>query len=578
MTTRFLLTITTSLLLGGFCPLKAVDLPNGFAQTQMASGLSGPTAMEFAPDGRLFVALEGGQVRVIKNGLLLPAPFVTVNVDSSGERGLLGITVDPNFTTNHFVYLYYTTATFPARNRVTRFTADGDVALSNSETVILELDILSGGGTVHNGGAIHFGPDGTLYIAVGDDANGSNAQTLNNQFGKMLRVNADGTIPTNNPFYNSATGANRAIWALGLRNPFTFVFQPGTGRMFINDVGEISWEEIDDGIAGSNYGWPITEGPSMNPSYTAPIFSYAHTSAEVTGCAITGGAFYNPASNQFPASYTNKYFFADFCNGWIRALETANYTSTGFATGLNFPVDLKVASDGSLYYLQRGGGGAVFRIQYASAPASIMSSPADQTALQGQSVTFQVTAGGSTPLSYQWQRNMVNIPGANASSYLIQSARLADNGARFRCLVSNALGTATSNEATLTVQPTAPILVTQENTEIAIALTSVTMMRDPFSLTDANNFSSDNRSRLALFSTNLELLPGENSSAITARAEDASLNVYPLTVEFAGNVPNFDWLTQVIVRLPNNLPTNQDVWVTITLHAKTSNKVRFRIR
>jgi glucose/arabinose dehydrogenase len=250
---RSVLTVTVSLGLAGSCSVKAVDLPNGFTQTQVAAGLSGATAMEFAPDGRLFVALEGGQVRVIKNGVLLPAPFVTVNVDSSGERGLLGITVDPNFTTNNLVYLYYTSATLPSRNRVTRFTANGDVAVPNSETVILELDDLSGGGTVHNGGAIHFGPDGNLYIAVGDDANGSNSQTLNNHFGKMLRVNADGTIPTNNPFYNTATGAHRAIWTLGLRNPFTFAFQPGTGRMFINDVGEISWEEINEGIAGSNY-------------------------------------------------------------------------------------------------------------------------------------------------------------------------------------------------------------------------------------------------------------------------------------------------------------------------------------
>ena len=578
MITRFILIVSIALVLAEFCSLKATDLPAGFIETLVASGLSSPTAMEFAPDGRLFVAIETGEVRVIKDGMLLAAPFVTANVDSSGERGLLGITFDPNFATNHFVYLYYTSATLPSHNRVTRFTANGDVALPNSETPILELDELSGRGTIHNGGAIHFGPDGKLYIAVGDDAFGDNSQTLNNQFGKMLRINADGTIPSDNPFYNMATGNNRAIWAWGLRNPFTFAFQPGTGRMFINDVGQVKWEEIDDGIAGANYGWPIAEGPRPDPTYVEPIFYYGHGGMDTTGCAITGGAFYNPATIQFPSGYIGNYFFADFCSGWIRLLNTTNYTATGFATGLSLPVDLKVTPDGSLYYLARGGGGAVFKIQYSPVPASITTHPTDQTVMQGQQVTFQVTAGGSTPLTYQWQKNMVDIPGANGSSYVIPAAHLADNGAKFRCVVSNAFGTANSNEATLTVQPTAPILLAEENTDIAIAFSSVTLLRDPFSLTDLHNFSLDNRTRVALFAANLELLSGEDSSALTVTAEDSALNVYPLTVEFVGNVPDFDWLTEVVVRLPDNLPANQDIWVTITLHAKTSNKVRFRTK
>src|SRR5437867_3801615 len=111
---------------------------------------------------------------------------------------------------------------------------------------------------------------------------------LKNLLGKMLRINADGTIPTDNPFFNSTTGNNRAIWALGLRNPFTFAFQPVTGRMFINDVGQNVWEEIDDGIAGANYGWPTTEGPTTDPRFKTPLYAYQHTGG---ACAITGGAF-----------------------------------------------------------------------------------------------------------------------------------------------------------------------------------------------------------------------------------------------------------------------------------------------
>src|SRR5947208_4320319 len=212
----------------------AASLPSGFIETQVGSDLSGsPTAMAFAPDGRLFVCLQGGQVRVIKSGALLATPFVSIPVTFAGERGLLGVTFDPNFSSNHFVYFYYTTSMSPVHNRISRFTANGDVAVSGSETVLVDLDNLSSA-TNHNGGAIHFGPDGKLYAGVGENANSATAQTLSNRLGKILRYNSDGSIPTDNPFYNTATGANRSIWALGLRNPFTFNFQPGTGRIFIN--------------------------------------------------------------------------------------------------------------------------------------------------------------------------------------------------------------------------------------------------------------------------------------------------------------------------------------------------------
>ena len=305
-------------------------------------------------------------MRVIKNNALLATPFLTVNVDSAGERGLLGVAFDPNFSTNGFVYIYYTTATSPQHNRVSRFTANGDVAIAVSETVIFELNNLSSA-TNHNGGAIHFGPDGKLYIAVGENANPANSQTLTNLLGKVLRINSNGTIPSDNPFFNTASGDNRAIWALGLRNPFTFDFQPGTGRMFINDVGQNIWEEINDGIAGSNYGWPTTEGPTSDPNFRSPIFAYQHGSSSTTGCAITGGTFYNPSVVQFPNTFVGSYFFADLCSGWIRRLDPSNNTVTDFASGISQPVDLKVGFDGNLYYLARGSG-AVFKIAATTTP------------------------------------------------------------------------------------------------------------------------------------------------------------------------------------------------------------------
>ena len=376
--------------------VNAATVPTGFTDATVAGGLNNPTAMALAPDGRIFVCQQGGALRVIKNGVLLATPFLTVTVDSSGERGLLGVAFDPNFVSNQLVYVYYTATTPTIHNRLSRFTASGDVALAGSETIIMEMPNLSTA-TNHNGGAIHFGPDGNLYIAVGDNANGANAQTLNTRLGKLLRITSTGGIPTDNPFFNTATGDNRAIWALGVRNPFTFSFQNGTGRMFINDVGQNTWEEINDGIAGSNYGWPNCEGfcNPPNPSFRDPIFAYMN---DAQTCAITGGAFYNPTVTQFPAQFVGNYFFADFCGGWIRRLDPANGNAvTDFATGINLPVDLQVSPDGFLYYLARGAG-AVGRIGFAQAgdnipPTVSITNPANNALVPRKAnVTITATA------------------------------------------------------------------------------------------------------------------------------------------------------------------------------------------
>lgn len=352
--------------------VNAATLPVNFSETLLAGGLSNPTAMAFAPDGRLFVCQQGGQLRVIKNGSLLGTPFVTLTVDANGERGLLGVAFDPNFASNNFIYLYYTATTPQIHNRVSRFTASSvnpDVVLAGSEVAILDLNNLSGA-TNHNGGAIHFGPDGKLYVAVGENANSANSQTVGNLLGKILRINSDGTIPAGNPttfpgITGSPTGQNQAIWSVGLRNPYTFTFQSTTGRMFINDVGQNTWEEINDGIAGSNYGWSICEGlcAPPNANYRDPLFRYGHGSSSTTGCAITGGAFYNPTTANFPVDYIGKYFYAEFCTGWIRRFDPATGTDTAFATGASNPVDLIVTADGSLYYLARGAG-SVFRVRF----------------------------------------------------------------------------------------------------------------------------------------------------------------------------------------------------------------------
>ena len=362
----------------------AATLLPGFTDSQVVSGLTNPTDMEFAPDGRLFVTEDAGKVRIaMPDGTLATFLNISTKVDSTGERGLLALTFDPNFSTNGYVYIHYTkkaTATTPVHNRVVRVTASGDRAVAGSEKLIFRLGKQSAA-TDHQGGALDFGKNGKLYIATGD--NGRDpvtepvAQQLTNLFGKMLRINKDGTIPTNNPFYSAASGNNRAIWALGLRNPFKFAIQPGTGTIFINDVGEDAWEEINRDQKSANYGWNLCEGSHDNPNkpgsvncsaepYTAPVHEYSHGSTDTTGCAITGGAFYNPTTVLFPSEeYEGDYFFADFCGGWIRRLDPATGEVSGFATGLERPIDLEVSQAGELYYLSRDSTGVVGKIGYA---------------------------------------------------------------------------------------------------------------------------------------------------------------------------------------------------------------------
>ena len=248
---------------------------------------------------------------------------------------------------------------------MSRFTANGDVAEPGSEKVLLDVPGPSSG--AHNSGALHFGLDGKLYVAVGDHSHGANSQSMSTIKGKMLRINADGTPPNDNPFFKTATGQNRAIWALGLRNPYRFGVQPGTGKILINDVGNGSWEEINLGVAGANYGWNLTEGPTNDPRFRSPLFAYPHQAppGTATGCAIVGGAFYNPTTVKFPSSFVGKYFFADYCGGWMRVLDPSTGTASDFATGVVQPVDIQVGNDGALYYLDRFAG-SVRRITFAS--------------------------------------------------------------------------------------------------------------------------------------------------------------------------------------------------------------------
>ncbi len=347
-------------------------VPAKFQETTIAAGITSPTAMAIAPDGRIFVTQQDGRVRLIKNDVLLTDDFYVVDADGNAEHGLLGIAVDPGFLNNQFVYLYYTARRPALHNRLVRVVATGDVAVPGSETILHELPDLPLGTKWHMGGALVFGPGGKLYVAVGNHEDSlmfpSVSQNFSSPFGKILRFNADGTIPGDNPFL-SAPGAYPAIWAIGLRNPFTFAIHRQSGLMFINDVGQGSWEEINLGVPGGNYGWSETEGPTSDPRFQSPVYAYPHDGG---GCSVTGAAFYTPDVDQFPPEYTGKYLFGDFCTGEISVLDPATYAVQELASGISFPVNLAVSPDGSVYYLARNqatghpnqGGGIVGKVTY----------------------------------------------------------------------------------------------------------------------------------------------------------------------------------------------------------------------
>ena len=390
----------------------------------------------------------------------------------------------------------------------------------------------------------------------------SNSQSLANRLGKILRINSDGTIPADNPtsFPNiagSPSGANRAIWAVGLRNPFTFSFQPGTGRMHINDVGQNTWEEVNVGTAGANFGWPTCEGACATAGMTNPLYQYS--SAASAPCAITGGAFYNPTTPTFPAQFIGKYFFADFCAGWIKVLDPLNPpptdTAVDFATALGLPVDIQVGNDGSLYYLARGNN-SVFRVQFAASPTMSIN---DVTITEGASGT---SAANFTVSLSSASSNTVTVNYATADNtavagvdYVATSGTLTFTPGQTSRTLSVAINGDVLNEdnvsfnvnltapvnATISdsqgvgtiVDDDAPVVATEENSQRAVALDTVTFIRDPFPITNTQYFGIDKRTRVSLFATNLKLAPG---LVITAQAVDQQQVTHQLPVEFVGGL------------------------------------------
>ncbi|QOV91783.1 carbohydrate-binding protein [Humisphaera borealis] len=402
--------------------LMAATLPSGFAEVRLSGGFGEPTDMAVAPDGRVFVTEKSGAVRVIKNGTLLSTPFITIPVDTYRDRGLDSIALDPNFATNGYVYLYYTgadpanpnTAPNAAVNRLARVTVDPakpDTAKAGSQVVLLD-NIPSNTG-YHIGGLLEFGVDGKIYLGTGDGGVAFDAQTsgvpsysqdLNSLGGKVLRLNADGTIPSDNPFFGQA-GKRSEVWAYGLRNPFSGAVDPVTGKIFANDVGQAAWEEVNAITAGANFGWPGSEGNSTNPSYVNPLYTYAHDPSVTYSASVTGGLFYRGGA--FPASYTGQYFVADYIQGWIKTVNPSTGAASPFATGAGGVIRMEASADGGFLYLSHYDR-AVYKVSYVGAANRAPNAVATATPTSGLApLTVSFDASGSTDpdgdtLTYTW--------------------------------------------------------------------------------------------------------------------------------------------------------------------------------
>ncbi|HZI66746.1 MAG TPA: PQQ-dependent sugar dehydrogenase [Thermoanaerobaculia bacterium] len=384
----------------------------------LATGLAQPTAIAHAGDARLFLTLQRGRIVVFENGAVRPTAFLDVTplVSCCGERGLLGLAFHPRYAENGLFFVNYTNTggnTVVARYRVSA--ADRNVADPSSAATLLTIAQPFAN---HNGGHLAFGPDGYLYVGMGDGGSGNDpmcaGQRDDTLLGKMLRIDVDANagappfygIPPDNPFA-APGGARDEIWAKGLRNPWRFSFDRATGDLYIGDVGQGSREEIDFQPAGSaggeNYGWKMMEGTLCTggtsgcpsgvaacnaPSLTLPILEYSHSSGD---CSVTGGYVYR--GRLYPR-LTGTYFYGDYCTGkvWGAVRDGGSWTTRLYAQRASNLTTFGEDSAGELYLATEAG--VLARVADANpmAPTVTAMEPASGSARGGDVVVL--TGGG----------------------------------------------------------------------------------------------------------------------------------------------------------------------------------------
>jgi glucose/arabinose dehydrogenase len=344
----------------------------------ISSGLTGPVFLaQPLDDGRIFVVEQAGRIRVIHNGVLQTTPFLDIasRVLSGGERGLLSVAFHPQYASNHYFYVFFTTQT-NGDIRIERFTATSNPEVADATTSKLIITAPHSTYANHNGGLVSFGPDGMLYAGLGDGGSGGdplhNGQDFNSLLGSLLRLDVDHgdpyAIPTDNPFVGQAN--HRAeVWAKGLRNPWRYAFDTPTGMLYVADVGQNAREEVDVVLArsgGINFGWNIMEGftcyaasTSNQTGLTLPVIDYVNPTQ---GCSITGGYVYRGSA--IP-DIRGHYFYSDYCSGFLKSFRFENgaavdqkdwgLTSSAVKSfGVDFDGEMYLISGNSILRLAQG--------------------------------------------------------------------------------------------------------------------------------------------------------------------------------------------------------------------------------
>lgn len=374
--------------------VRAGTPPSGFVDTQVTTGLLSPMSLVFLPDGsgRLVIVEQGGRISGW-NGITRSTLHTMTEVVSGGERGLLGVEIDPDWPLRPYLYVYYTANVgFVQVARFDLMDPGGVLTLVPLSKLILIDDMPDSAGN-HNGGTLRFAPDKTLYMSVGDDAIPCDAQDLTVLAGKILRIKVDASInpsirstlaPADNPFVGNPSDNAKLVWAYGLRNPFRFDIHPIAGHAFIGDVGQNSWEEVSlANASGLNLGWPYWEGDvryqlslcpvdSSLPPSRAPIYVYPNAgTASVIGASVYRSASF-PNDDSFPVAYNDDFFFMDYYAGFLRVLRenpaggtyslVPGVSATNWGTGYQFVADMVLGPDGALYFAT--GGGALRKIGF----------------------------------------------------------------------------------------------------------------------------------------------------------------------------------------------------------------------
>lgn len=384
-------------------------VPPGFVQTQLAHGLAKPVVIAFAPNGDIYIGEQAGIILIYRNGAILPTPLLTLpNVYSQVECGLLGMAFDPNFAVNGYLYVSYTVSTMTAANTVqpfaqlSRFTVINSSINPATEKIYYRGNQLQNGH--HPGNDLRVGPDGKLWWSVGDnDPSITNAQTLTNIYGKVLRFNLDGSIPADNPFRN-VPNAIPAIYAYGLRNPFRMTFL-ANGKAMVEDTGSSFWEELDTVDPGSNYGWDFYEGSCGSCGYVNPVYAYGHLPVDSAGSAISAYT-----GSTFPLAYDNVVFFGDYNRRDIEAVTfdssfRTEVSDSVFDSAAGTIADLVEGPDGDLYFVSVFEG-TFTRISAVGPFPPVPSLSATPPAGLGP-LTVQLSSGGSSdpyglPLTDSW--------------------------------------------------------------------------------------------------------------------------------------------------------------------------------